>query len=335
MSEFGSDSDKESDGHTYATPFPATRRNGPFLGATMIHSDSDSARSLYQEDEVLSQSTRFDDQSGEPVPTTSTPDLSFDASSSPLLFSTRDSPNLHATDSGNVASRSKLTSDHTVFVRRLDYLLQQAADQQCHSRISDDIRIQPNSPEEVSGPASQMESMGHDVILESAPGQREYNRRLSPSLSEQSRRSSSLHLRGSTSNDNRLASPGAVASINSRRNKRKAKDAVDEGSESSSTSFFRDGNPSDSYLSASDGDSSKASRCLAGRHPPSKKRRCLSLDIQLSVVSSCADSSAFSDANLIISKSLPFQAQQGSETNATHDGCKGVQFCHYVIPVSI
>ena len=340
MSEFGSDSsqsDKESDGYTYASPSPATRRNGHFLGAKMtLSDDNDPARSSYQEDEVFSQSTQSDDQPGEPVPTTSTPDLSYAASSSPLLFSARDSPYSHATDSGNVASRSKSASDHTFFVHRLDYLLRQAADQQCHSRTRDDIRIQPNSHKEVSGPESQMESMAHDVVLESAPGQREYNRRLSPSPSDKFRRYPSLRLLDSTSNDNSLATAPGDASINSRRKKRKAKAAADEGSEASSTSLFRDGDPSYSYLSASDGDSSKSSRRLADRDLPLKKRRCLSsLDLQLPVVSSCVDPPAFSDENLISSKSSPIQVQEGSETNATHDGYKGVQFCRHVIPVSI
>ena len=320
MSEFGS----ESDDYVYASPSPETRRNGPFLGITMmLCDDADSERSLDQEDGVLSRSTQS--ESGEPVPTTSTPDLSFAASSSPLPFPARGSPPLLSTNFGNVSPCSELSSDHTFFVRRLDYLLQQAADQQCRSRTSDDIRIQLNYPEEDSCLEFQMKSMAHDVILESAPGQVEYNRRLSPSPSEQFRRYSPFHLLGSTSNDNSLAITPGDASINSRRNKRKAKAAVDEGSEASSTSLFRDRNLSDSYLSASDGDPSTSSCSLADIHPPSKKRRCLSLDNQPSVVSSCAGSPAFSDA----------KGQHGSESNTTHDANKGVQFIHHVMLVSI
>ena len=330
MSEFGS----ESDDYVYASPSPETRRNGPFLGITMILSDdTDSERSFDQEDEILSQS---DDQSGEPVPTTSTPDLSFAASSSPLPFPARGSPPLHPTNFGNVSPRSELSSDHTFFVRRLDYLLQQAADQQCHPRTGDNIRIQSDSPEGFSGPESQMESVAHDVILESAaPSLREYNRRFSPSPSQQSRRHPYLHLLGSTFNDKLLTTAPGDSSINSRQNKRKAKAAVGEGSEASCTSLFRDGDPSDSYLSASDGDPSTSSCSLADRHPPSKKRRCLSLDIQPSVVSSCAGSPAFSDAYLISSSSLLVQGQHGSESNTTHDANKAVQFGHHVMPVSI
>ena len=320
MSEFGS----ESDDYVYASPSPETRRNGPFLGITMmLCDDADSERSLDQEDGVLSRSTQS--ESGEPVPTTSTPDLSFAASSSPLPFPARGSPPLHPTNFGNISPCSELSSDHTFFVRRLDYLLQQAADQQCRSRISDDIRIQLNSPEEDSGLEFQMKSMAQDVILESAPGQVEYNRRLSPSASEQYRRYSPFHLLGSTSNDNSLSITPGDASVNSRRNKRKAKAAVDEGPEASSTSLLRDGDPSDSYLSASDGDPSTSSCSLADIHPPSKKPRCLSLNNQPSVVSSCAGSPAFSDA----------KGQHGSESNTTHDANKGVQFIHHVMLVSI
>ena len=334
MSESGSESDHYDD-YVYASPSPETRRNGPFLGVTMMLSDdTDSEGSSGQEDEVLSQSTQSDNQCGEPVPTTSTPDLSFAASSSPLLLPARGSPSLHPTNFGDVSPRSELSSDHTFFVRRLDYLLQQAADQQYHSRTSDDIRIQLNSPEEDSGLEFQMKSMAHDVILEPAPGQVEYNRRLSPSPSEQSRRYSPFYLLGSTSNDNSLAITPGDASINSRRNKRKAKAAVDEGSEASSTSLLRDGDPSDSYLSASD-DPSTSSCSLADLHPPSKKRRCFSLDIQPSVVSSCAGSPAFSDANLKSSSLLPVQGEHGSESNTTRDANKGVQFSHQVVPVSV
>lgn len=331
MSDFGS----ESDGYAYASPSPATRRNWPFLGlTTMLLYDADLARSLDQEDGVLSQFTQSDDQSREPVPATSTPDLSFAASSSPLPFPTRESPSLHATNFGNVLPRSKLTSDHTFFVRRLDYLLQQVADQQCHSRSGDNMRIHLNSPEDISGPESQMEeSIGHDVVLESALGQREYNRRFSPSSSQQSQRYSLLF--GSTFNDNTLATVPGDAGNNSRQNKRKAKAAVDEGSKASSTRIFRDGDPSDSYLSASDGGPPAPSRSLVGHHPPSKKRRCLSLDTQLSVVSPCAESLALSGENLINLMPFTVQRQQGSGSNTTHGATEGVQFNHRIIPVSI
>jgi hypothetical protein len=335
-------SGSESDGYTYASPSPRTRKNGPFFDATMMPSDNtDLERSLNQEDS-LSQSTQSDDQSrlGEPVPTTSTPDLSFAASSSPFLFPARESPSpsLYATKSnrlrrGNVAPFSELTSDHTFFVRRLDYLLQQAADQQCHSITSDNIRIQPNSPEEVPGPESQMVPIAHNSVLGSALGQREYDRRFSPLPSQKSWRNS--YPIGITSNDNTLATIPSHDGFDSRRNKRKAKAAVNEGSETPSTSLFGEGDPSDSYLSASDGGIPAPSRCLVGRQPPSKKRKCLSLDMQLSVVSPRAGSQAFSDSYSTSSKLLSVRRQQGSESNTTHHTTKGVQFGHHVIPVSI
>jgi hypothetical protein len=317
MSEFGS----ASDDYTYASPSPATRRNGPFLDATiMLSDDADSERSSDQEDGALSQFTQSDDPSGEPIPTTSTPDLSFAASSSPLLFSTTESPSSHTTSRdrlrcGNVASLSKLTSDHTSFVRRLDYLLQQAADQQ---RLS-------YSPEGVPGPESSMVSIAHDEGLESALGQREYYCRFSHLPSHKSSRSSSLI--AGTSDDNTLATVASDSGINPRRNKRKAKAAIHEDSEAPSTSFFHEGNSSDSYLSASDGAPPAPSR---GRYLPSKKRKCLSLDTQPSLVSPCAGSSALSDPNLVLSKSPSVQRQQDFKSDTTYDETEGpaVQFYH-------
>lgn len=320
MSEFGS----ESDDYTYASPSPGTRRNGPFLDATInLSDDADSERSSDQEGRALSQSTQSDDPSGDPIPTTSTPDLSFAASSSPLLFSTTLSPSSHTTNRGrlqcgNAASLSKLTSDHTSFVRRLDYLLQQAADQQRLSIPSDNIRIQPYSPEGLSGPESQMVSIGHDEGLELALGQRGYCCRFSPLPSQEFPRSSSLI--SGTSEDNTLATVVSDTGIDPRRNKRKAKAAIHEDSEAPSTSFSHDGNPSDSYLSASDGAPPAASR---GCHQPWKKRKCLSLDLQPSLVPPCAGSPALSDPNLERSKSSPVQSQQDFGSNTIYDATEG------------
>ncbi len=325
MSEFGS----ESDDYTYASPSPATRRNGPFLDATiMLSDDADSERSSDQEGGA--QSTQSDDPAGEPIPTTSTPDLSFAASSSPFLFSTTESPSSHPTSRdclqcGNVVPLSKLTSDHTSFVRRLDYLLQRTADQQRLSTTSDNIRIQPYYPEGVPGTESPMVSMAHDEGLDSALGQRECYYRFSPLPSQKSPRSSSLI--AGTSDDSTLATVPSDAGIDPRRNKRKAKAAIHEDSEAPSMSLLHDGNPSDSYLSASDGAPHPPSR---GRHLPSKKRKCLSLDTQPSLVSPCASSPALSDSNLVLSKSSSVQRQQDFESNTTYYATEGpaVQFYH-------
>ncbi len=328
MSELGS----ESGDYTYASPSPVTRKNGPFLDATMIPSDdADSERSSDQEDGALSQSTQSDDQSGEPITTTSTPNLSFAASSSPFLFSTAGSSSLHPTgrghlQSGNVASLPKSTFEHTPFVRCLDYLLQEAADQQRYSRTSDSIRIQPDSPEGLAGPKSQMVSIAHDEVLESALCQRGHGYGLSPFPSRNFLRYSSLL--GDTSDDNTLATVSVDAGVDSRQNKRKAKAAINEDSDTPATSFFHDGDSSDSYLSASDGGPPAPSCCPVGRHPPSKKRKCLSLDTQLSVVS---PHPGFSN----LSNTPSVQEQQGSQSNTTRDATKGVQSCLHVIPVSI
>jgi hypothetical protein len=326
MSDFGS----ESDGYTYTcgSPSPSTRMNGPFLDATiMLSDDADSETSLDQEGGALSQSTRSDDPSGEHIPATSTPGLSFAASSSPLLFSTSESPSSHTTSRdrlqrGNVASLSKLTSDHT-FVRRLDHLLQQAADQQYLSITSDNIRIQPYSPEGVPGPESPMVSITHDEGLQLALGQRENYCRFSPLPSQKSPRFSSLV--AGTFDDDTLATVAGDAGIVPRRNKRKERAAIDEDPEAPPTRFFHDGNPSDSYLSASDGAPTAPSR---GRHQPSKKRKCLSLNTQPSLVSPCACSPALSDPNLVLLKSPSVQRQQDFESNTTCDATGGpaVQF---------
>ena len=319
MSEF----DSESDDYTYASPSPTTRRNGPFLGATiMLFDDADSERSSDQEDGALSQFIQPDDPSGEPIPATSTPDLSFAASSSPFLLSTIGSPSSHTTSRdhlqyGNVGSLSKLTSDHTCFVRRLDYLLQQAADQQRLSITGDNIRIQPDSSEEVPGQESPMVLIAHEdgPESESALGQQEYHCRFSPFPSQKSPRF--LSLISGTFDDNTLASD---AGVDLGRNKRKAKTAFHEDSDAPSTRFFHNGNLSDSYLSASDGALPAPSR---GRHRPSKKRKCMSLDTQPPLVSPCVCPLALSDPNLVLSKSSSVQRQQDFESNPTYDASEG------------
>ena len=322
MSEFGS----ESDDYTYASPSPTTRRIGPFLYATtMLSDDADPERSPYQAAGVLSQSSQSDDPPGEPVPTTSTPDLLFAASSSPFLLSTTGSPSSHTScdrlQRENVAPRSRFISNRTPFVRHLDYLLQQAADQQRLSMTNDNIRIQPHSPEEVPG-QSPMVLIPHDEGLESALGQRENYFSFSPLILQKSPRSSLLN--AGTSDDNTLATIASDAGIDLRRNKRKARA---EDSEALSTSSPHDENSSDSYLSASDSALTAPSR---GRHLPSKKRKCLSLDTQRHSVSPCAKSPALSDSNLVLSKSSPVQGQQDFGSITTHDTNEGlaVQLYH-------
>ena len=322
MSDFGS----EDDDYTYASPSPSTRRNGPFA-TIMIPDEADLERSSDQENGAASQSTQSDDQSGEPIPTTSTPDLSFAASSSPFLFSTGESSSLHARscDRCGHVSLSELTSDHTSFVCRLHYLLQEASDQQRHYRTGDNIRIQPDSHEEVSGLDSQVVSIAHDEVLESVLGQREYDHCFSPLPSQKVLKSSSLL--GNTSDDNMLAIVASDAGVNSRRNKRKAKTMDLEDSEAPATRVFHDGNPSDDYLSASDGGPSAPSR---GHHPPSKKRKCLSSNMQLSIVSPCASSLALSDTNSVLSKSSSVQGRKNIESNTACNVPEGpaVRFYH-------
>ena len=318
----------EPDEYTYASPSPATRRNGPFLDATIIGSDdADSERSSDQGGGAFSQSTQSDDPSGEPIPTTSTPDLSFAASSSPFLFSTTESPSLHSTSCdrlqcGNAAPLSKLTSDRTSFVRHLDHLLQQAADEQRLLIAGDIIRIQPYSPKGVPG-QTPMVSIVHEEGVESSLGQREYHCRFSPLPSQKS--PGSLSFIAGAFDDNTLAAVSSDACVDPRRNKRNADAAIFEDAEAPSTSFLHDRNSSDSYLSASDGAPPAPS---LGRHLPSKKRKCLSSDTQPSSVSPCASSRALSDSNLVLSKPSSVQRQQDFTSNVTYDATGGpeVQF---------
>ena len=332
MSEFGSESDDDhncADTAGWPSPSQTTRRNGPFLDTKdMLSDDADSERSSDHGGAALSQSTLSGDPSGELIPTTSTPDLSFAASSSPFLFSTIESPSSHATShdrlqGGNVASFSKSTSDQTPFVLRLHYLLQQAVDQQRPSITGDNMRIQPYSPEGLPGPEAPMESIAHDEGFESALGRREYCCRTSHLPSQESPRS--LSLTAGTSNDNTLTTVARGAGIDLRRNKRKANAAIHEDSEAPSTSSFHDANPSDSYLSASDGALPAPCR---GLHLPSRKRKRLSLDSKLSLVSPCSGSPALSDSHLVLSKSSSVQRYQDLESNTTYDVTEapGVQF---------
>ncbi|KAH9956583.1 hypothetical protein BJV74DRAFT_455488 [Russula compacta] len=229
-----------------------------------------------EEDGLFSQSTQSDERSGEPLPRMSTPDLSFATSSSPCRFPATDSPSLLTTSSdylrgGNVASRFPLPSDHASF-QHLDYLWQQAADQQCHLETSENSCIQPDFPKE--GPASACQIV-HDTVPESALGPTEYDSSvLAVSLPESQISSSLLD----HTSDNHTLSTVYDAVYDSRRNKRKAQAANHEDSRTRVTSLFHNEIPCDSYLSASDGASPAPSCRPDVRYPHSKKRKCLSLD---------------------------------------------------------
>jgi hypothetical protein len=281
MSGFG----LESEDCTRASPFLAARIHDPFLDANMLPSDETDSeeRGLYQENGIISESgTQHDQRSGEPVPTTSTPDLSFTASSPPGRFATTELPSLHATRSErlrcrNVAPLFKLTSDYDSFVHRLDYHLQLAADQQSKLRTDDNTRIQLDLKEAPSSSVSQMVSIAHEL-------------------------KGSASLVG-VSDDNALAIAPYEATADSRRNKRKG-----------------------SYLSASD-DASPVPLYCPDIYPPSKKRRCLSLEVaQSSIVSSHTDSPAVSGTNLTRSASSLFWTNRGFDLSATHYASKGVQY---------
>jgi len=313
-----------SDDYTCASPPPAIRINEPFLDAKMMSSDETDLEER-SSDGVLSHSStthwQSDERSRETVLTTSTPDLSFTASSSPCRFAARDSPSLYATSSDrlryrNVAPPFKSNSGHSSFLHRLDHLLLQAADQQYQNRTSEDtMRIHPDLFEGVAGPLSQIVSMAHDEVPESALGPTEYNSRFSTLPMRKLQRSLSL------------ATPSYEAGCDSKRNKRKVHAATDEGHKTLAASLIHDRVPSDCYLSASDGASPTSSRRPDVPYPPFKKRRRLYSDVShLSVVSPGADSTVVSDTNLIRSESSSVRKNRGSHFNAARYASKGVQY---------
>ncbi|KAI0287754.1 hypothetical protein BC826DRAFT_738446 [Russula brevipes] len=67
------------------------------------------------------------------------------------------------------------TSEYASFVHRLDYLLQQAADQQCNYRTGDNLRIQSHSSGKVPGLESQMMLIAHDAVPEPALSSKKYD----------------------------------------------------------------------------------------------------------------------------------------------------------------
>lgn len=331
-----SGSESGSDGYTYASPSPTTRRNGPFLGAETSPSyKTDTERSFDNGGGIFSRFTGSNERPGEPVPATSTPDLSFDESSSPCRFLGRESPSLRASARnircGTMDPIFRPTSEYASFVHRLDYLLQQAADhQQCNYRTGDNLRIQSHPSRKAPGLESQM-LIAHDAVPEPALSSKKYDSRLLALHLQKSPKSSTL-VGGAPDNDDVLAPVSYDAAYDSRQNKRKAQTLTNEGSLVPAASLTHDWVPCDSYLSASD--SASPAPSLDFLCPPSKKRKCVHLNgTQLSVGSPCTDSPALSDPDLMRFKSTSVQGKHYLNSITTYIASERVQFGHYVILV--
>jgi len=327
-----SESELEPDGYTCYSP-SYTRIYEPFLDPTTPFFDE-----TYPEGGNLDHGTagsfshssiiQHDDCSGEPIPATSTPDLSFTASSSPCGLVARGSPALRATSSdrlrcGNVAPLFRPIPGHASFAQCLDYLLNKATDQQYQPRTAESMRIQSDLLEEIPHPASQMVSSACGEVSDSALGTtlaRNYGACPSAFPPQKIQRSSSLS--DGTSDDFTHVVVSCEASCDSRPIKRKSGTL---GSNTLPTGPIHEGAPSDSYLSASDETSPAPSHSLdVLLCSPPKKRRRLSLDVsQLSAISSPrADSSAISGTHSMRSVLPPVRKTRDSDFRYAS---KGVQ----------
>ncbi|KAI9508638.1 hypothetical protein F5148DRAFT_872277 [Russula earlei] len=314
----------EVEGDYSHASFSATRKFRPFLDPKTLTSDEGVLESsLDQENGILSQSAQSDEYPGElsAVAATSTPDLSFAASSSPYGSPARESSpsytiSAHRPQFGNAAHLAKPISDHASFIHRLNHPSRRAADQRYRSRIMPCIH--PGSIDAVPDPESQTVSIGHDVVPLSA-------------LSKHGRDSTfpPRKLRGTSSLVSRTSDGSALAPVSydtgndSRRNKRKAQSATDGGPQIPATTLVHNGDPSATYVSASDCAYRVSSRSsiLDMCDPPLKKRKCDASDRpQSSAVSARADSQAPSDINNIRSKSWPLQTRQSSDLGMAQDG---------------
>ena len=331
-----SESDLEPDGYTCYSPF-STSIYEPFLDPTTPFSDEtypEGGNLDYGNGVSFSQSSiiQHDDRPGEAIPATSTPDLSFTASSSPCRFAMNESPAFHARTSSdrlrcsNVAPIFRPTPGYDSFAECLDYLLKETADQQYQPRTEENMRIQLDLLQEVPDPASQMASFEVSDSAVDPTVAKNCGSRLSASPLQKLQRSCSLSDGASDDFTHAVVSYDSETSYDSRPIKRKPRTATtNEGSNTLPTGLIHERVPSDSYLSASDEASPAPSHCLdVLLCSPPKKRRRLSLDAsQLSaILSPRADSSAVSGTHSILSVSLPVRKTRGSDFRYAS---KGVQ----------
>jgi hypothetical protein len=240
------------------------------------------------------------------VPSTSTPDLSFAASSSPYLSPISLLPtSFDYRGYGVLSPPSKPTINHPPFVHCLDYLLREAVEQQCHSGTRGNSRIQRAFSEDFCRPKTRMTSTAFEPF---------------PQYLSESR-----SLTGGFDYVPSLVS----GDLGYNPRKRKAVSMTDRASKTVSESLFHAGSrlqSSNSYLSDSDCASPLPCRHLDFRCPPLKKRKCLSFDdAQVSITSPCADSPTFSKVTRLCSRSVSFPRRQTSCAETTYSGSRGVR----------
>lgn len=275
-----------------------------------------------------SSSIQHDVRSGEPIPATSTPDLSFTASSSPCGLAIRESPALHATSSdhlqcSNVAPLFRPTPGHAPFAQCLDYLLNKVTDQQYQPRTAESMRLQSDLLEEIPDPPSQMVSFAYREVSDSALGTTLAKIcGTCPSAFPLQKLQRSSSLSDGTSDDFTHAVISYEAGCHSRPIKRKTRTL---GSNTPPKRLIQEWAPAGSYLSASDEASPAPSHRLdVLLCSPPKKRRRLSLDVsQLSaILSPCAGPSAISGTHSMRSVSSSVRKARGSDFRYAS---KGVQ----------
>jgi hypothetical protein len=323
-----SEPSSESSGDYYVngSPSPATRRNIIFLDMQPPFSDDYTSlrSSLRLESDIPSRST-WSDKSSDPVDPflfTSTPELSFAASSSPYLSPAKECPFPHSSCTHIPGAGSihlvDPASDHASFVRHLDVLLREVIEKQNISKISGNSRI--HSENILSSKSQIVSSLRHtpsnlgSVVVSKAPGSR--------SLHRDWRQLSSLD------NGDPVGCVLSVASHDASyiptRNKRKALATIQEDFNAAVNLSTHAGclpRRSGSYLSASDRASPLTCCSSDTNYPRLKKQKCHSIDgtrlSAIALLSPLANSSTLSKTNVFQHKSSSFPRwkEHGSDVN--------------------
>ena len=298
----------ESSGDYYinGSPSPATRRNMLFLDMQLPHPDYDTSlrSSLLLENDIPSRST-WSEKSSDPVDTflfTSTPELSFAASSSPCLSPVKECPFPHSTRTHLPGAGSihlvDPASDHSSFVRHLDVLLRDVVEQRNISETSGNARIHP---EKILDHKQQIVSSVCDTSSDI-------------SKARCSRSFPLLHREFCPPNGSDPG--GCVFSVT-------AQDAGHAPTRNKRKALHDECLPrrSDSYLSASDCASPLTRRSSDNHHPRLKKQKCHSFDgtrpLGIPLLSALTRSSTFSKSNVFQHKpsSFPRRKEHGSKIN--------------------
>ena len=310
----------EADCSSSGAPSLAPRSGGSSLDKKMsVSGDTLSEGNL---DRILSPSARPDTTHGGfvQVPSTSTPDLSVAASSSPYLSPIKDMPSFSLLPTrfdyheyGDRSPPSKPTINRPSFIDRLDYFLREAVEQQCHSGTRGNWRIQRAFSEDVCRPKARKTSTAFGPFLQ--------------------------YLSRPLTGDVNYAPSLVSGDLGYNPRKRKAVSMTDRASKTASESLVNAGSrlqSSNSYLSESDCASPLSCRYRDFRCPPFKKRKCFSFDgVQVPITSACAESRAFSKVTKLCSKSVSFPRRKNSCAETACNGSRGVGFSHFTIAASI